>query len=575
MTTTARAAAHAPGQDRSVAYFSMEIAIADALPTFSGGLGVLAGDYLLSAADLAAPITAVTLCYRGGYFAQHVDARGQQHELPVVWSPESHLEPLTAQVSIELFGREVRIGAWRYRLIGYDGAELDVVFLDTDVEGNDDDARSITDRLYGGDEHHRLAQEAVLGLGGVAMLAALGIDPVTTYHLNEGHSAFLTLALLQSELQSGSDLAAAVAAVRDRCAFTTHTPVPAGHDRFETPLVEAGLGHARCALLGELGLLEDGWLNMTELSLALSGFANAVSLRHGEVSREMFPHASIRSVTNGVHVGRWAAPSVAALFDRHLPGWRGDNSLLRYAGGIELDELDAAHRVAKAALLGAVAERSAKRLDPDALTIGLARRATPYKQTALVFSDLDRLRAIAEDAGPLQVICSGKAHPRDEPGKELIARIVAAAKALEGAVDVVFLEDYDLELAALLVGGSDLWLNNPVKPHEASGTSGMKAALNGVPSLSVLDGWWIEGCVEGVTGWAIGDHELGDDAELLYAKLGDVVAPLYRTAPAAYLEVMRQAIALNGSFFNTERMVREYATAAYDLSAALVGERSA
>jgi starch phosphorylase len=474
-------------------------------------------------------------------------------------------------VQVEIAGREVAVGGWRYRLKGVGGGELVIMLLDTDLQENDASARAITDQLYGGDQQHRLEQELVLGIGGLRMLEDLGYPELARFHMNEGHSALLALALLEAQVDRGLPLDTAIEHVRSRCVFTTHTPVPAGHDRFDTPLVAEVLGPTHTATLDELDLLGGGSLNMTELGLALSGFVNAVSLRHREVTRAMFPSATIRSVTNGVHVGRWAAPPLATLFDRRIPGWRSDNAQLHYATELDLDELDQAHRTAKAALIAAVRERTSTVLDPDALTIGLARRATPYKQTALLFSDLDRLGEISATSGPLQILCSGKAHPQDAPGKALIARVIAAQEALRGTVSVVFLEDYDLELASLLVAGSDLWLNTPIKPHEASGTSGMKAALNGVPSLSVLDGWWIEGCVEGVTGWAVGDDGEGSDADLLYDKLGRVVAPLFRFERRRYLEVMRHAIALNGSFFNTERMAREYALSAYGLGPALLG----
>jgi len=314
--------------------------------------------------------------------------------------------------------------------------------------------------------------------------------------------------------------------------------------------------------------MKTGSLNMTELGMRLSRFANGVSLRHGEVSREMFPEVGVRSITNGVHASKWTAPPLARLFDRHLPGWRVQNDLLRYATGIDVADLEAAHRDCKTELIDEVRRSTGSSLEPGTLTIGFARRATPYKRNTLLFSDIDRLCALVERSGPLQVVCAGKAPPDDQAGKELIAQIVAASKQLRGILTVVFMEGYDLSLAKLMCSGSDVWLNTPAKPYEASGTSGMKAALNGVPSLSVLDGWWIEGCIEGVTGWAIGDTtdtDNADDAASLYDKLEHVVAPLFYRDRQAFLSIMRNAIALNGSFFNTERMFREYALTAYEL----------
>ena len=573
----------------AAAYLTMEVALKDELPTFSGGLGVLAGDYLKSAADLGLPVVAVTLAYTNGYFRQQIDEDGAQVELPVTWSPEQLLEATGVTVGLELGGREVAVGAWRYRLEGVGGSEVPIYFLHTDLADNRPEDRAITDQLYRGDGEHRLRQEAVLGLGGVAMLRALGHEDLGTFHMNEGHSALLVAALLDEEA-GGPDREAgprAMAAVRDRCVFTTHTPVAAGHDRFPQALVDRVLAPPVVARLGRLGLLDTGELNMSELGLALSRYANGVSRRHGAVAQQMFPDRPIRSITNGVHLGTWAAPSTVALFDDHLAGWRHDSSMLRYAACIPLGELAEAHGAAKARLLAEVARRTGRALDPGVLTIGLARRATRYKQIGLLFSDLSRLGQIAASAGPVQVVCAGKAHPDDGDGKELLRVLAAASEALGEAVPVVLLENYDLGLAGLLCAGTDLWLNTPVPPNEASGTSGMKAALNGVPSLSVLDGWWIEGCIEGVTGWAIGDDAeaftappgqaahlsgaapppvpegTGERADALYDKLERVVLPLFGGDPDGYRTVMRNAITLNGSFFSTDRMAREYALNAY------------
>jgi starch phosphorylase len=560
----------APGASR-VAYFTMEVALRDELPTYSGGLGVLAGDFLRSAADLALPLVAVTLCYRRGYFHQRLDADGGQHEQPVEWSPERHLERCAARVTIPVSGRPVTVAAWRLVLRGVGGAAVPIYFLDTDLAENDPADRSITDQLYGGDDEHRLRQEAVLGLGGVAYLRALGHGDLDTFHMNEGHAALLTLALCDEAGGPFAATAAARGACRARCAFTTHTPVPAGHDRFTRPVVEAVLGAARVAQLDGLAQLEGGELNMSELAISCSRYVNGVSRRHAAVSREMFPGVEVSAITNGVHVATWAAPSTARLFDEFLPGWRQDSALLRYANDIPLARLETAHAEAKRTLFAEVLRRTGADLDPKALTIGLARRATRYKQIGLLFSDLARLRALSEDAGPIQVLCAGKAHPRDEGGKALLRGLVEAGRALGDDVPVVLLENYDLELAGKLCAGTDVWLNTPQPPNEASGTSGMKAAVNGVPSLSILDGWWIEGWLEGITGWAIGSaDEPPEDpataADALYRALGERVLPLYFGDPDGYRAVMRAAIALNGSFFATDRMAREYALNAYGLA---------
>ncbi len=545
----------------------MEVALDDAIPTFSGGLGVLTGDLLRSAADLAMPVVGVTLLYRHGYFLQHLDTSGRQSESPVDWSPEDRLELLPERVSLEVSGRALIVQIWRFQIRGQSGARVPLHLLDTDLEGNDPRDRRITDQLYQGSREHRLRQEAVLGFGGVAVLDALGVQP-EVLHMNEGHCSLAAVGLIERLLQPGSmPNDRHVGAVRERCVFTTHTPVPAGHDIFPKELVRSVLGPRRYELVKRVCDMKTGSLNMTELGMRLSRSVNGVSLRHGEVSRKMFPEMEIRSVTNGVHAASWAAPPLQRLFDRHLPGWRAQNDLLRYAGGIDLADLEAAHRECKGELIDAARRATGANLEPDSLTIGFARRATPYKRNTLLFSDTERLKALVERSGPLQVVCSGKAPPDDRAGKELISQIVTAGKQLRGVVTVVFMEGYDLSLARLLCSGSDVWLNTPAKPYEASGTSGMKAALNGVPSLSVLDGWWIEGCIEGITGWAIGDDTADtndtDDAAGLYDKLERVVAPLFYRDREAFLAIMRNAIALNGSFFNTERVLREYAETAY------------
>ncbi len=554
----------------TVAYFSMEICLEQAVPTYSGGLGVLAGDTLRSAADLNVPMVGITLLHRKGYFEQHLDDEGRQSERPVVWNPEDVLEAVDARTSVQIEGRKVYIRAWKYAVRGTGGHEVPVYLLDTQLPENSESDRGLTDYLYGGDGHYRLCQEIVLGMGGAAMLRALGYTGDMHYHLNEGHSALLTLCLLEWQLDGrkafeldDSDLEA----VRRHCVFTTHTPVPAGHDKFPVDMVREVLGAEQLALLEAARCLSDGTLNMTVLALRVARFVNGVAMRHREVSQGMFPNFPIDAITNGVHAMTWTSPAFQALFDRRIPEWRTDNLYLRYAVGIPLEEIRQAHAVAKRAMIDAITPRTGIALDPDVFTIGFARRATPYKRADLVFTNPDRLASIAANVGPLQIVFGGKAHPNDGGGKELIRRIHEAAAKLAGRITIVYVENYEMEIAAKIVAGVDLWLNNPMKPLEASGTSGMKAALNGVPSLSVLDGWWIEGHVEGVTGWSIGGMETeadqSKDAGEIYIKLERVILPIYYGLPYAYAETMRSSIALNGSFFNTQRMVEQYVRNAY------------
>lgn len=570
----------APGAERrSVGYFSMEIALEDAMPTYSGGLGVLAGDTIRSAADLGVPMVAVSLLYRNGYFVQRLDENGNQTEEPARWAVEEVLKEEPARVSVQIEERSVMVRAWTYEVVGSGGHVVPVYFLDADLQENTDWDRALTHTLYGGEEYHRLCQEIILGIGGVRMLEALGYE-IDRYHMNEGHAALLTLELLgEAASRAGRSEAGPedIEAVRSRCVFTTHTPVPAGHDQFPMDLAHRVLGGpAGLAHWVTSALQHEGRLNMTYLALNLSRYVNGVARKHGEVSRQMFAGYTIDAITNGVHAATWTAEPFQALFDRHIPGWRQDNFSLRSALGIPDGEVWEAHAASKQHLLDDIQQVTGQALDPEVLTLGFARRMTPYKRAGLLFEDLDRLRYLAREAGALQVVYAGKAHPRDEAGKDLIRHIFQARNALASDVPVVYLSGYDTALARRLTAGVDVWLNTPLPPNEASGTSGMKAALNGVPSLSVLDGWWIEGCLEGTTGWPIGEHPAErrsgpatsagsppDDAAALYDRLEQEVLPMFYGGRDRFVHIMRHAIALNGSFFNTQRMLQQYVLKAY------------
>ena len=560
-----------PAPPSTIAYFSMEVGLDPAMPTYSGGLGVLAGDTLRAGADLAVPMVGVTLLHRKGFFRQHLDARGDQTEGPSIWYPEEFLQPLEPRVSVAIEERKVQIRAWRYPVRGVTGHSVPVYFLDTALPENDPWDQTLTDYLYGGDDHYRLCQEVVLGLGGVAMLRALGHDKVQLYHMNEGHSALLALALLE-EQTDGRGLRAVTKAdteaVRQRCVFTTHTPVPAGHDKFPLDMVRRVLGEEPTMALEAAQCCLNSTLNTTYLALIFSHYINGVSQRHHDISHSMFPSYPINSITNGVHAVTWTTQAFQSLYDRHIPEWRVDNLYLRYAISIPVDEIQQAHAEAKRELVAEVKRRTGLRLDPAVMTLGFARRSAAYKRADLLLSDLDRLKRIARQAGPLQIIYAGKSHPRDEGGKAIIQRIFEAAAALKDTVRVVYLEEYDMALGKYLCSGVDLWLNTPQKPDEASGTSGMKAALNGVPSLSVLDGWWVEGHVEGVTGWSIGDSwepesEPSKEIASMYDKLEYTIMPAFYMQPRAFAQVMRSAIALNGSYYNAQRMVNQYLGHAY------------
>jgi starch phosphorylase len=550
-----------------VAYFSMEIAINPGMPTYSGGLGVLAGDTLRSAADLGVPLVAFSLVYHKGYFKQTLDQNGKQSEDVQSWIPADFCIEEKARVTVSVEDRIVTVRCWRYDLVGRYGHVVPIYLLDTDLEGNSGWDRGLTDHLYGGDTNYRLQQEIVLGMGGARMVSALG-HRVNVHHMNEGHAALLTLALLESQL-GGGPLGAAtetdIEQVRKRCVFTTHTPVPAGHDRFSTEQAIRILGGDRTARLEKLGCFRDGMLNMMLLALRFSRYANGVAMQHAKVSRRMFPEFHIDSITNGVHAPTWVSEPFQQMMDAHFSSWRRDNLYLRNAIDLPETEILAAHALNKEALLTEVATRTGLVLNPKVLTLGFARRAATYKRATLLFTDPKRLVEIATAAGGLQIIYAGKAHPQDEPGKKLIQEVVEdAAKFSNDVLRIVYLENYAWDLGALITAGVDVWMNTPQRPYEASGTSGMKAALNGVPSLSILDGWWIEGCIEGFTGWAIEDGANdAEEAASLYKKLETAVVPLYLEAPERWARLMRNTLAFNGSFFNTNRMVKQYIRNAY------------
>jgi len=583
---------------RKIAYFSMEIALESAMPSYSGGLGVLAGDTIRAAADLRLPMVAVSLLYRKGFFEQRLAEDGSQTEEPVEWRVEDFLQEEAARASVTIEGRKVELRCWRYEAKGVRGYTVPIYFLDADLPGNADADRALSASLYGGDAYYRLRQEVLLGIGGVRMLRALGYHDLARFHMNEGHAALLSLELLAEEARArgrkrirGED----IEKVRSMCVFTTHTPVPAGHDRFpmefltrvfpnQTDFLDLSDAGSAALMKRVLQVQEPHMdlktaaqsgvtLNMTELALGLTMYVNGVAKLHGVTSRKMFPGVPIEAITNGVHAGTWSAPSFQQMFDRYVPDWREDNYSLRGVLGVPPEEVWASHLIAKHELFEMVRKKTGIKLDPEVFTIGFARRATAYKRADLLLKDLDRLRQIAKNVGKFQIIYAGKSHPNDGSGKDLIRKIFQAKKALRRAVPTVFLDNYNMEVGGKMTAGVDLWLNTPQFPLEASGTSGMKAALNGVPSLSILDGWWVEGHIEGVTGWAIGDLRRGapedpvsddhSEAESLYYKLESAILPMFYHERRKFIDVMQHAIAVNGSYFNTQRMVQDYIANAY------------
>jgi starch phosphorylase len=503
-----------------------------------------------------------------------LDHAGNQSQMPQEWDPAQHAQLMEASARVPIEGREVHLRCWKYLIRGINGHTVPVYLLDTDWPENAEEDRRLTDTLYGGDSRYRLCQEVVLGMGGVRILRSLDHSDIAIFHMNEGHASLLALALLEERLGS-RDLSTAteadVRAVRRQCVFTTHTPVPAGHDQFPRDLVQRVLGQEGLAVLDVTHCCPESVLNMTFLALRFSHYINGVAMHHGAVSHDMFPDYPVSAITNGVHAVTWTSPEFQILYDRHIPAWRHDNLYLRYAISISNEEILDAHEKAQLRLFQEVSTKAGVVLDPSTFTVGFARRAATYKRFDLLFSNPERLRSISEKVGPLQILYAGKAHPADEPGKAQIRKIFEHAAALNGPrLKIVYLEDYGMTWGQLLTAGVDLWLNTPQRPLEASGTSGMKAALNGVPSLSILDGWWIEGCLEGFTGWAIGkDGNLReateDEADSLYEKLASI-ATLFYQRPDDYCAVRRVAIAINGSFFNTQRMLSQYVANAYSAS---------
>ncbi|MFT4313176.1 MAG: alpha-glucan family phosphorylase [Candidatus Woesearchaeota archaeon] len=546
--------------ERKIAYFTMEIGLQAQIPTYSGGLGILAGDTIKSMADLSVPTVCLTLLNKQGYFYQKITEDGTQIERPFEWNLHDFLTKTTEKVYVQIEDRTVAVGAYLFEVIGERGHKIPTVFLTTDLAENSDYDKTLTDTLYGGDRYYRFCQEVILGIGGVRMLEELGYTNIQKFHLNEGHAALATIELLHKHNMD-------IEVVKEKCIFTTHTPVAAGHDTFDIWMAGRILKdyfpwHTKFAE-------HDGKFNMTYLALNLSHYVNGVAKRHKEVSMQMFPGREIHSITNGIHSATWASNNMALVFSNHIPDWKHDPFSLRAVLSIPSQEIYGAHKLNKKNLIDFINNKYQADFHEDVFTIGFARRSTAYKRAELLFHDIHWLKAIAQRQGNIQLIFGGKAHVHDTQGKELIQKLVRLAPSLLPHVKLVYLENYDMELAKKLISGVDIWLNTPLRPLEASGTSGMKAALNGVPQFSILDGWWIEGCIEGKTGWSIGKDNFteqdnsDEDAKDLYEKLEHKILPTYYHQKEDWISIMKHAIAMNASFFHTHRMVQQYVTNAY------------
>ena len=538
-------------QQYDIAYFSAEIGISSSLPTYSGGLGVLAGDHIKASGDIGLNMCAITLLYREGYFKQRIDEDGIQTETYPRFDPYPLLKKLDVRFTLRLRARDVWIQVYRFDYVGHGGHAVPIYFLDTDVEENIKDDRIISQRLYSGNKDHRILQEAILGFGGTKLLDELGQNDIKKYHMNEGHCSFLVLHLLE---KFNGDMKK----VKSLCHFTTHTPVPAGHDHFAESRVKKLLRGLLPEDLKLPSLVQNGRLHMTELGLYFSRTANGVSALHGEVAQDQFPWSNIDFITNGVHHSYWMGSPFKRVYDQYIPDWRANPECLLKVDDIADDVIWNAHQERKQYLLGYANSQVSKALDGDTLTIGFARRAATYKRAQLLFHDMDRLESLG--AEKIQVIFSGKAHPKDVEGKEVIRQIVSKSKAMFGKVKIIYLENYNMWLGRMITSGVDVWLNTPLRPNEASGTSGMKATLNGVLNLSVLDGWWAEGCKNGVNGWAVGDPEHPDDekdADHLYSVLENSVIPTFYNDRNKWISMMKEAIK-TGVDFTAHRMIMEY-----------------
>jgi glycogen phosphorylase len=535
-------------------YFTMEIGLEASMPTYAGGLGMLAADIMRSSADIELSVACITMGWEHGYLRQHIRADGTQEYNQIDWNKSEYLQKLPQEVVVQVQGRDVHVGCWLYTIVGQTTSEVPVFFLDTNLPQNSQYDKTITQQLYGGDGTMRLAQEIVLGIGGIKMLRALDVHNVHTYHMNEGHAAFLTLELLK-ECDFKED------EVKKRCAFTTHTPVKAGHDAFDYEHAWQVAGEQLPWNIKDLAGQQE--LSMTVLALNLSRYTCGVAQIHGEVSRAMFPGYSIDAITNGVHHVHWASEPIKQLLDTYIKDWRMHPEQLTQARTLPDHELWRAHMLAKATLIDHVNSLGFA-FEPNILTIATARRVVPYKRPELLYDNIERLLEVS--GGKLQIIHSGNAHPSDPFSQSVITRMIERSKALKDNVRIAYVENYNPDIAKLLVSGADVWLNTPTRLMEASGTSGMKAAMNGTLNLSTLDGWWIEGYTQDhESGWRIGpltraidiENTLHIDAEDIYTQLQFEIMPEYYNDRSRWIERMKRSIALL-AYFSSQRCVQEY-----------------
>lgn len=548
-----------------VAYFSMEIALETDIKTYSGGLGVLAGDILRSAAHLNLPVVGVTMLSRNGYFDQVINKDGAQEEKAAKKYNYSKLEKIKETVSMKLGEDTLEIAAWQYNLKRRDGGTSPIYLLDTKLKSNKKKYQNICDDLYGGDKDYRLLQEIVLGRGGYLILKKLGYK-FDKIHINEGHGSFVTTAkYLDIKNKTEQEK---IRMVKNACVFTTHTPIRATMDIFNLEDVLKYQADFPCHLKN---LVENKKLNMTELGMYFSSYVNSVALSHQKVSTKMFPKFKIKNVTNGIDTYTWTSPKMADLFDKYVPKWRDSSANLKEVKKIPENEIWDVHQANKRALISLVKRKKKVELSEDVFTIGFARRFTAYKRPDFILRDMKRLLKIQAKSGKIQIIFAGKAHPHDDVGKKFVLEVNKIANKYKDKIKIIFMPAYDMDMAKVIIPGVDIWLNNPIPPNEASGTSGMKAVCNGVPQFSTFDGWWCEGYKKNKTGWLIGDKKVTknnsdkDHLSSLYKVLEEEIMPLYYKKPLAWKKLMRSTIYINAPFFSTERVVRDYAKSAYKI----------
>jgi len=535
----------------------MEIALENDIKTYAGGLGVLAGDILRSAVGLKFPMVGITLLNDKGYFKQKINFAGEQTSSADSGYNFSKLKKLPQQVRVAIGSEEVKVGVWQYLIKGQNGFSQPVYFLDTNIAGNSPANRKLTGELYGGNEEYRLKQEIILGRGGIKMLRALGYKNIKKFHLNEGHGSLAAVELFLNSSQNTD--AQKIKEVKNQCVFTIHTPLLKQQESFSLPYL---LQYQPDFPKHLQGLVSDNEINLSLVGFYFSGYANAVSKRQKETLNKIFSGHKIKSITNGVNSVNWTAPEFQKLYNKYLSGWQVNDQKLIKAVDIPLGEIWSAHQKAKKRLLAYINLHSKEKFEKNVFTLSFARRFTSYKRPEFLLSDIKRLLALQNNFGGLQIVYAGKAHANDLEGQALIKQIWATKEKLAGQIKIVFLEDYDLAKARLLTAGADLWLNTPLPPHEASGTSGMKAAHNGVPQLSTPDGWWLEGYIKNKTGWEIKE----DKSSKLYDLLDKEIMPLYYQQPEKWQRIMRQVISCNAAVFNTNRVLRQYIKEAYKIN---------